>query len=251
MDEDIETTLRELRRAGYVVFKPQLKPAGLKQGNLYDCQFVPASTLVDHRRSELIGASAKQIKDRNIVPLNSRLNWRTLEQAFLSVRNFEGEVWETGVYQGVTALVLANCIRTYGPSNTVLRLFDTFHGMPEVNSQKDMHRKGNFADTSVERVRELVGAGVAVTFHEGIIPATFQGLEAARLKLVHIDLDLYQSYIDTLEFCYSRMERGIFVFDDYGTPSCPGALEAVDHFFSGRPEAIFCSITGQAIAIKW
>ena len=142
-------------------------------------------------------------------------------------------------------------MRAYGDGGAKLRLFDTFEGMPETDPTRDFHSKGNFSDTSLERVREIVGEGVPVHFHKGVIPSTFAGLEDARLKLVHVDLDIYRAILDTLEFCYPRMECGIFVFDDYGTPSCPGALQAVDEFFADKPETIFCFSTGQAMAVKF
>jgi O-methyltransferase len=250
MSDDLEAMAHQLRAAGYITYKPAPNPTVLKNQQLYGCEPVFSNILLDYRRSPLIEKSARRILDRKLVPLNSKVNWRVLEQAYRNVIPFEGEVWEAGVFQGVTALVLANCIRDYGPSDTVLRLFDTYEGMPDVDRERDLHSKGDFSNTSLARVQELVGDGLNVVFHEGIIPSTFAGLETSRVKLVHIDLDLYQPILDTLEFCYPRMERGIFIFDDYGTPTCPGALEAVDRFFGGRREVVFATLTGQAIAFK-
>ena len=249
---NLEDCIQALKEAGYILFKPnQGKPEALPNKPLYDCPYIPVPTLVDHRRSTVIERCAHEIQRRKIKPCNSKLNWRTLEQAYRATSSFDGEVWEAGVFQGVTALLLANCIREYGPADTRLRLFDTFSGMPDTDPFHDIHQKGDFADTSIEQVRDLVGDDIDVLFHEGFVPQTFEGLEACKLRLVHVDLDLYRPILDTLEFCYPRMERGIFVFDDYGTPDCPGALAAVDKFFSGRPEAIFCFSTGQAFAVKF
>lgn len=240
-----------LESLGYTVFKGEEKPARLPNKALYDCPFVPSPTLVDYRRSALVEETARAVISRNMRALNSKLNWRVLEQAFLAVQAFEGEVWELGVFQGVTANLLANCLRAYGDGGAKLRLFDTFEGMPETDPTRDFHAKGDFSDTSLERVREIVGEGVPVHFHKGVVPASFAGLEDAKLKLVHVDLDIYQAILDTLAFCYPRMSRGIFVFDDYGTPSCPGALQAVDAFFADKPETLFVFSTGQAIAVKF
>jgi O-methyltransferase len=240
-----------LESLGYTVFKGAQKPARLPHKELYDCPFVAAPTLVDYRRSAIIEQTAHAVISRNMRALNSKLNWRVLEQAYRAVLAFEGEIWELGVFQGVTANLLANCMRTYGDGGSKLRLFDTFEGMPDTDPVRDMHSKGDFADTSVERVAEIVGEGVPVQFHKGVVPATFADLEDAKLKLVHVDLDIYQAILDTLAFCYPRMKRGVFVFDDYGTPSCPGALAAVDEFFADKPETIFCFSTGQAMAVKF
>ena len=248
---DAAEAQRLLVSLGYTVFKGAKKPDRLPRKELYDCPFVPAPTLVDHRRSKVVEQTGRAIVSRQMRALNSRLNWRVLEQAYRAVLPFEGEVWELGVYQGVTANLLANCMRAYGCGDAKLRLFDTFEGMPESDPTRDMQSKGDFADTSLERVREMVGEGAPVHFHMGLLPATFAGLEGAKLKLVHVDLDIYRSIFDALEFCYPRMQRGIFVFDDYGTPSCPGALQAVDEFFADKPESLFCFSTVQAIAVKF
>lgn len=248
----LEAAQSLLERAGYVVFKDPGKPDRLPNEHLYDCPYVPAPTLVDYRRSKIIEKTAGAIIGRGgMRALNSKLNWRTLELAFLAVRDFEGEVWEAGVYQGVTANVLAHCVRDHGPPDTRLRLFDTFEGMPETDPEKDLHFKGHFSDTSLDAVRDFVGEGGEISFHKGFIPTSFEGLENSKIKLLHIDLDIYQSILDTLEFCYPRMDRGIIIFDDYGTPSCPGALDAVDHFFGGRRGSLFCFSTGQAMLVKF
>lgn len=253
MSETIDAAQAQklLESLGYTVFQGAEKPVRLPHKEFYDCPYVPAPTLVDHRRSAIVAETARAVTSRKMRALNSRLNWRVLEQAYRAVLPFAGEIWELGVFQGVTANLLANCMRSYGYGAAQLRLFDTFEGMPETDPTRDMHSKGDFADTSLERVREIVGEGLPVHFHKGVIPATFPGLEDAELKLVHVDLDIYRAILDTLEFCYPRMSQGIFVFDDYGTPSCPGALQAVDEFFADKPETIFCFSTGQAMAVKF
>jgi hypothetical protein len=46
---------------------------------------------------------------------------------------------------------------------------------------------------------------------------------------VHIDVDLYQPYVDSIEFFYPRLlDGGVMVFDDYGSAGFMGARKAVD-----------------------
>ena len=85
-----------LESLGYTVFKGAEKPARLPHKQLYDCPFVPAPTLVDHRRSAIVAETARAVPSRNMRALNSRLNWRVLEQAYRAVMAFEGEVWVSG-----------------------------------------------------------------------------------------------------------------------------------------------------------
>jgi O-methyltransferase len=158
-----------------------------------------------------------------------------------------GDVWECGVYKGGTAAMMATMLREAG-SPKALHLFDTFCGMPETDAKRDLHRQGDFDDTSLAAVREFVPDAV---FHVGFIPDTFAGLSDERIALAHVDLDLYQSVSDALAFIWPRLSTGGFVvFDDYGYPSCPGARAAVDHFYAKTSTVPLCLHTGQAIVFK-
>ncbi|HEV2486426.1 MAG TPA: TylF/MycF/NovP-related O-methyltransferase [Terracidiphilus sp.] len=172
--------------------------------------------------------------------------WILLRQAL----NLSGDIWECGVYRGGTAAMMAAVLRDSAQSDKKLFLFDTFQGMPETDSQKDLHRKGDFGDTSVQAVRDYVGGEICI-LREGLIPYTFKGLESARIAFAHVDLDIYRSILDCLSFVWPRLTVGGFiVFDDYGFPSCPGARTAVDEFFAPSASVPLCLPTGQAVVFK-
>jgi O-methyltransferase len=159
----------------------------------------------------------------------------------------EGEFWECGVYRGGTAMLFAELLSTAG---TRLRLFDTFEGMPETDPVKDLHKAGDFSDTSLESVQSRV-QGDFVHFHKGLIPLTFSGLESSRIAFAHVDVDIYHAILACCEFIFPRLcVGGFMVFDDYGFPSCPGARAAVDEFFRERATAPLVLLTGQAIVFK-
>jgi len=159
-----------------------------------------------------------------------------------------GDFWECGVYKGGTARLLAELLAASGTTSARLHLFDTFTGMPETNLLRDIHQRGDFADTSLAMVREHIGNADVVIYHQGVIPATFQGLEQSQIAFAHVDVDIYQSVWDCCAFIMPRLVRGGFlVFDDYGFPSCPGARQAVDDFFRDRPEQPLVLPTGQAL----
>lgn len=170
--------------------------------------------------------------------------WQTAAQAL----HVDGDVMEAGVFQGGTAVLLREAMRSF-PSKTLL-LFDSFEGMQRV-SGVDRHDRNDFADTSLHAVRSLVGDDARVHFYKGWVPDTFAGLEDRRFCFAHIDLDLYESVCDTLAFVYPRLSAGgVVVFDDYGFASCPGARKAVDEFFADRPEKPLALLTGQALVTK-
>jgi O-methyltransferase len=166
--------------------------------------------------------------------------------------HLNGDFWECGVYKGGTAAMLAEVVvRAASPTPCRVHLFDTFSGMPESNPDRDLHQQGDFADTSLEAVKEIVGRSEVVSYHPGVIPGTFQGLEYSRIALAHIDVDLYQSVLDCCRFIFPRVVPGGFmIFDDYGFPTCPGARAAVDEYFNQTITYPLVLPTGQAIVFK-
>jgi O-methyltransferase len=161
-----------------------------------------------------------------------------------------GEVIECGVYKGGTAALLRSLLEE-SKSTKKLYLFDTFEGMPDTNPEKDWHKEGDFSDTFLEEVRSFVGGTEICIFRKGFIPNTFEGLYDITISFCHIDVDIYRSIIDSLDFIWPRLSSGgIIVFDDYGFPSCPGAREAVDDFFRDKSSIPLCLHTGQAIVFK-
>lgn len=168
----------------------------------------------------------------------------------LNALRMPGEFWECGVYKGGTARMFAELLSAQGDTRP-MHLFDTFAGMPETHPEHDLHRMGDFADTSLESVRNFVGSKGQAEFHPGLIPDTFVPMESSAIAFAHIDVDIYRSVKDCCAFIYPRLvPGGIVVFDDYGFPSCPGAREAVDEFFQNKSETPLVLPTGQAIVIK-
>jgi O-methyltransferase len=163
----------------------------------------------------------------------------------------EGDIAECGVYRGGTAAMIAKTIAEYGSHGKKFFLFDTFSGMPDTDKARDLHKKGDLADTSAEEVERFVNEPEIAVIRKGFIPETFLGLESRRFAFAHIDVDIYKSIIDSLEFIWPRLATGGFiVFDDYGFPSCPGARQAVDHFFAKTDVNPLCLPTGQAVVFK-
>jgi O-methyltransferase len=162
-----------------------------------------------------------------------------------------GDFWECGVYRGGTARMLAEFLNRQSPIGNKLHLFDTFAGMPETDRTMDLHKKGDFSDTSLGAVKQLVGNEGLVEFHPGWIPESFKGLPERAIALAHVDVDIYQSVRDCCTYIYPRLQvGGAIVFDDYGFPTCPGARKAVDEFFADKPETPMVLGTGQAIVIR-
>ncbi|MBF0331749.1 MAG: class I SAM-dependent methyltransferase [Candidatus Omnitrophica bacterium] len=172
-----------------------------------------------------------------------------LYQFVKHVATLPGDVAEIGVYKGGTAKLLA---RGFEPFKKRVHLFDTFAGMPSTDSVKDIHKAGDFNDTSLKSVQKFLQDNKNVSFYQGIFPSTSQPIVNKTFCLVHIDVDIYKSVRDCCVFFYPRMDRGgMMVFDDYGALTCPGAKMAVDEFFADKPEKPFYLPTGQCVVARF
>jgi len=169
-----------------------------------------------------------------------------LEQALSS----EGDVVECGVYLGGSARLLLETIRSRA-AQRFLYLCDTFTGMPDADPSADLHRKGDFSDASLARVREDLAEATEVVIVPGVIPQSLAPLALRRFCFVHVDLDLYASVLAAARFFYDLVTPGGFlVFDDYGFSSTPGARRAVDEFFADKREVPLVLASGQCVVFK-
>jgi O-methyltransferase len=213
--------------------------SGIPDADLYSPLFEPW-------RSESWRSTLRDDDQRTLVPLQARyLLYMLAEDA---TRRCQGDLAECGVYKGGTAHLLASLARSAGRT---ISLFDTFAGMPQTDPDKDLHREGDFADTSLDSVRAYLGEFQNAEFFPGHIPATLNAVSSRTFCFVHIDLDIYNAIIAATSFFYERLPKdGVLLYDDYGYPSCPGARQAVDEFFSTKPETPQVMGTGQCVVRK-
>jgi Macrocin-O-methyltransferase (TylF) len=158
--------------------------------------------------------------------------------AFDQIRKegLQGDFAELGVYRGRTATLLARMARRLGRTAYLL---DTFEGFNVADCRGiDAGQKMQFADTSLESVRALVGEE-NVRYVQGYFPDSAAQLPDAQYCMVHIDCDLYAPIYSALEYFYPRLVPGGFlIVHDYSSLSWDGAERAVDEFFTDRAESI-------------
>jgi O-methyltransferase len=165
----------------------------------------------------------------------------------------DGDLVECGVWKGGSAILFSKLLKAHaGGGKRRLYLFDTFEGMPETHPHFDTYYKGGeFADTDLVSVKGRIPAPESTVFRPGVIPDTFEGLEALRIAFAHIDVDIYPSVKACCEFVYPRLTLGgAMVFDDYAWSTCPGARRAVDEYFAGRGARPLVLQNGQAVVLK-
>jgi hypothetical protein len=151
--------------------------------------------------------------------------------------DISGDIAEVGVWRGSVGIIFGEIFK-----NKNIYLFDTFHGIPYSNELDNIHRAGDFGEkdrdplyySSFEEVKDMLSIYNNIEIYKGIFPSeTSKFIYDKKFSLVHLDVDVYQSYKESLEFFYPRMMKdGLILFDDYNIPSCEGATKAIDEFCS-------------------
>ncbi|MGA9761018.1 MAG: TylF/MycF/NovP-related O-methyltransferase [Gaiellaceae bacterium] len=147
-----------------------------------------------------------------------------------------GAIAEVGVYKGGGAKLISR----FKTGDTPLHLFDTFEGMPEVDSDVDLYRKGDLSDVDFDDVKSYLSECSNVFFHKGFFPETAKEISGdTPFSFVHLDVDPYASTLSGLDFFFPRLQRGgVLISHDYATISCPGVKMAFDEYFSDKQEDV-------------
>ena len=171
---------------------------------------------------------------RTVIPLEM-LN--SIVELSNSVVSLEGDVCEVGVWRGAVGIIFGEVFK-----EKAIHLFDTFEGIPFHDEKYDnTHRKGDFGaedknghiwHTKYEEVKDTLSIYPNILIHKGVFPhETVEVVENKKFCFVHLDVDVYQSYKECLEFFYPRMvEGGLILLDDYKFSTCEGATIAIDNF---------------------
>lgn len=161
--------------------------------------------------------------------------WFQVER--LKKANVPGSFAELGVYKGDSASI----IHLMDPSRK-FHLFDTFEGFQQKdldveNGKAATYTVHNFADTSIERVKQKLVSDKFI-FHKGYFPETTEDVINEKFALVNMDADLYNPTKAGLEFFYPQLSPGgVIIVHDYN-PDWPGIMKAVDDFAKTIPVPI-------------
>jgi O-methyltransferase len=163
--------------------------------------------------------------------------------------NVKGAILEVGVWRGGTGCLLAMAAPT-----KVVYLADTFKGVVKAGVQDTNYQGGEHADASKRAVSSLLASARVTNARllKGIFPEeTAAGLEGP-ISLLHIDVDVYQSAKDIVQWALPRLPRGAkIVFDDYGFFGCEGVARLVNELRESlRDFAFFYNLNGHAIFVR-
>ncbi len=194
-----------------------------------------------------LGYSAKKLEPVETIPLDERNVARLLyfERLLGTVAHVSGDIVECGVGRGDSLLMLALLVCAEGKGRTIWA-FDSFEGLPEPGvhdlSPRRL-RKGELA-CSIGAVRRLLlDSGLShrffdsnMTLVKGYFQETLVTYSGGPIALLHLDVDLYDSYVCALRHLQPRTAPGgVTAFDEYKNTferlHCPGAQKAIDEHF--------------------
>ncbi|MGK7887261.1 MAG: TylF/MycF/NovP-related O-methyltransferase [Crocosphaera sp.] len=165
------------------------------------------------------------------------------------VEHLPGDTAECGVYHGATSELIC---KKFKNQHKIHYAFDSFEGLSEPLGIDGSFWKNGSLRASEDIAREnLDPYSDQIKFYTGWIPERFPEVSSESFCFVHIDVDLYQPTLDSLEFFYPKLvSGGIILCDDYGFSTCPGAKLAFDEYILDKPEKIVHVPTGQAFILK-
>ena len=193
----------------------------------------------------------------NLANIANVLYWR---EFFEFVRSVPGDYVECGVGRGRSLLIVAALSVLLEPAVSGRRklwAYDSFQGFPEPTPEDRSHRNpkaGEWATSpsckyrySPEFIRRVLAeariplapesaTGLALTLREGFFRDSLPSHPRQPIALLHLDGDLYQSYMDSLTILFPLVSPGgIVVFDDFtlaetAAEKFPGARRAVREF---------------------
>jgi hypothetical protein len=164
-----------------------------------------------------------------------------------------GDIVECGVWRGGSMMAAARTLLECGDGARHLHLFDTFEGMSApgardvgvdgkaagelLRSQDRSDPDSAWCYASLEDVRSsmaLSGYDAArLHFVKGKVEDTVPAQAPARIAILRLDTDWYESTSHELEHLYPRLSPGgVLIIDDYG--HWAGCRQAVDEYFASR-----------------
>lgn len=160
---------------------------------------------------------------------------------------------EVGVWKGGTAGILGKKLALLN-SGVLFYLADTFTGIVKASEKDEFYNGGEHADTTYETVDTLM-KGIYSNYKilTGIFPNETAHLISPNEKfgLCHIDVDVYQSAKDIVDWIWDRLIiGGMIVFDDYGFHTTTGVTMYVNEQKNLSDRVIIYNLNGHAVIIK-
>lgn len=233
------------------------------------CQHIISNTIlfflsiilkIDRNKSEIIISSAfhapwKQDKEfdlfyKKIKPytLLDTKRLYTLWYFSKSLKEVNASILEVGCLEGGAGFTMSKANKN---GNTYL--FDTFEGF---ESEERFHKKDHFVFENVDEVKKnIVKFNLKKTqVIKSIFPKKLKkNLQLKKIKLCHIDVNVYKATKQSFEFVEKRLIKGgVIIFDDYGIYSVDSIKKFISNISKTRKKkfTFVYNYMGQCILIK-
>ena len=175
--------------------------------------------------------------------------WQLIKES----SKLDGAIIEIGVWRGGTGCLIAKQAELCGIKSTVY-LCDTFTGVVKTGENDTVYKGGEHADTSENIVESLIKK--LDLKNTSILIGTFpdetgKQIDDINFRFCHIDVDVYRSAKDIVEWIWAKMPvGGIIVFDDYGFSTCDGVTRFVNEERNKKDRIVIHNLNGHGIIIK-
>ena len=210
----------------------------------------PISTYAPWESDQDFRQVYQQVRKNTLVDV-----WRLYELWAIvgELADVPGAILEVGVWRGGSGALMAARAAALGIEDQVY-LCDTWEGVVKTGALDTYYRDGKHDDTSLGIVERLLADMRLdrVECLQGIFPDdTGDKVADQTFRLCHIDVDVYQSAKDVLDWVWPRLSpQGMVVFDDYGFPACPGITQFVDEQRMQADRLVLHNINGHGLLVK-
>ena len=168
-------------------------------------------------------------------------------------KNINGDFVECGVWKGHSAWIISSILYKNNFTGE-FHIFDSFEGGLSGKADKDKNLRYELTEDNIKEEKNMFSSTENqvklclksfqfVNLYKGWIPDRFNEVEDKIFSFVHIDVDLYEPTLDSLNNFYPKLAQdGVIVCDDYGNTQFPGAKKAVDEFLEINTYKIFYEI---------
>lgn len=162
-----------------------------------------------------------------------------------NVLNKKGKTYhfaECGCWKGHSTYIISSLIKEY-KKKINFHIFDSFEGLSSGENQDFSFQYNKKNQKSIEKyfigneknLNKVLKKFEFCKIHKGWIPSKFEKVKNKKFSFVHIDVDLYDPTMNSLEFFYPRLVKGgIICCDDYNYSLFPGATKAWNNFFEKK-----------------
>lgn len=214
----------------------------------------PSANYAPWQGDEAFTTIYNQIKKNTLVDIYRCYElWQLVKK--IHSMNPAAAVLEVGVWRGGTAGIMAQQLSNV-KSKATLYLADTFSGVAKAGAHDSFYTGGEHSDTSQYIVEDLL-KNKSKYPHFKILKGIFPDDTADKIPvseqfgLCHIDVDVYTSAKDILDWVWDKLiPGGVVVFDDYGFHSCTGVTKLVEEYFYHTDRQVIHNLNGHALMIK-